>query len=587
MKNIVLILLVAFVLLPGCTEYLDRAPESTGLLEDDVFKSYLTFKKFEDQMYKDMHDYLANYDYSFIGAVCDEGYMDCDWETLPKVQNGDWLSGYGLAQALQFTTIWNGWQSIRIANIALNRMGDLQDATVEQKQLLKGQAYFMRAWYYYEFLKRQGGMPYLQKALYGSDNYALPRLTYDETAHMIAMDCDSAMALLPATWDDANIGRPTRGAAMALKASTFIFNASPTNNPDNTTSKWEEAAKAAWDLIQFAESTGTYKLVQCNSTDEITYKAVQNLNPDDSIRAIEFVGGYDSIFHYTPTNDEIIWEDFGQMQNSDRYLTFTTPSLGVISIIQGYSPSQNLIDLYETKNGLSISDDTSFDEQNPYVSRDPRFYHSILFNQERWSSKSGYYLELFEGGTERQSSKKHYSKTGYLARKFWVNNIDQFSNEVHPITHCIYFRYAEVLMWYAEAANELGGPNYTLPGANLTAAQAVNKVRARVKMPAVNAMYLADKNTFRERIKNERAIEFFLEGKRFFDLSRWGDASKIENKTVYGIDLVKDLQTETGYRFNRSSDPVFTYTFSSKHYRWPIPLGDATMFKEFKQNPGW
>ncbi|HPR33196.1 MAG TPA: RagB/SusD family nutrient uptake outer membrane protein [Prolixibacteraceae bacterium] len=579
MKNITWILLIA-LLFAGCEEYLDKVPDSDGMTEEQVFTDYLNFKKFQDRMYKDMHDYLADYDYSFIAAVCDEGTTSCRWETLPVVQNGDWLRSYSLAQALQFSTPWRAWESIRIANMSLQRLSVLENASAQQKDELKGQAHFMRAWYYYEFLRRQGGMPYLTRPLIASDNFAIPRLSFEETARMIAADCDTAFSLLPVKWNNNNYGRPTKGAALAVKASTFLFNASPSNNPSNDPAKWEEAAQAAWDLIQFSEENSAYKLEPCQSTDNVSY-----MTPE-GVKTIEFTGGYDSIFNHVPFNDEIIWEFASQMQNGGRYTTFSTTNLVTGGIIQGYSPSQNMVDLFETANGLSIADDPAFDEQNPYVNRDPRFYHCILFNRERWTSKTDYYLSLYNGGEERQAL-DHFSKTGYLARKFWVNNIDQWSDAAHPISHCIYFRYAEVLMWYAEACNELGGPNHTLSGANLSALDAVNRVRSRVGMPGVDARYLADKNSFRERIKNERAIEFFLEGKRFFDLSRWGDASKVVHKEIYGINILEDATKPTGYVFNRSTEPIVSLTFDQKHYKWPIPLADATMFEEVKQNPGW
>jgi hypothetical protein len=140
---------------------------------------------------------------------------------------------------------------------------------------------------------------------------------------------------------------------------------------------------------------------------------------------------------------------------------------------------------------------------------------------------------------------------------------------------------------YAEAANEIGGPTYTLPGATMTAVQALNKVRERSEMPPVAAAYLGTKDAFRERIKNERAIELYLEGKRFFDLSRWGDASKLVHKEIYGADFVADASQPTGYIISKTVQPVYTLVFEPRQYRWPIPLADAMMFKEFKQNPGW
>ncbi len=273
MKKIIILLVSVVFLLQGCEKYLDKVQESTGMNEEQVFTDYNNFRKFEDRMFKDMLDYLADYDYGCIAALCDEGYTEsAQWETMGIVQSGDWVRAYNTAQALQFSTIWNGWQSIRIANISLQKISMLEgNATQDQIDQLKGQAHFMRAWYYYEFLKRQGGMPYITVPLGASDNYAFARLSYHETALKIAADCDTASALLPEVWDMANIGRPTRGAAMAVKASALLFDASPSNNPTSDQTKWQAAAQASWDIIAFAESTGTYKLLESNGTDQVTY----------------------------------------------------------------------------------------------------------------------------------------------------------------------------------------------------------------------------------------------------------------------------------------------------------------------------
>ncbi len=103
---------------------------------------------------------------------------------------------------------------------------------------------------------------------------------------------------------------------------------------------------------------------------------------------------------------------------------FTVSSLAEGGVVQGYSPSQNIVDMFETKNGLAIQDDPEYDAQNPYIDRDPRFYHSILFNRERWTSGTDLYLELYNGGRDRASGDlKQLSYTGYLARKFWEGTL--------------------------------------------------------------------------------------------------------------------------------------------------------------------
>ncbi|NLE34091.1 MAG: RagB/SusD family nutrient uptake outer membrane protein [Bacteroidales bacterium] len=584
MKRITIILIALALIFQGCEEYLDKVQDSTGMDETQVFTDYNNFRKFQDRMYKDILNYLADYDYGMIAAMCDEGYTESvQWETTGVVQTGDWIRAYSTAQALQFSTIWNAWQSIRIANICLEKLPMLEgNATQTQMNQLEGQALFMRAWYYYEFLIRHGGMPYLTVVLGGSDDYALPRLSFHETVLKISEDCDAAAALLPDKWDMANTGRPTKGAAMAVKASAMLFDASPSNNPSNNSEYWTAAAEAAWDLIDYAQTTGQYKLVPSKGTDQVTY-----LSPG-GVETITYPSGFDSIFMYTPYNDEIIWEFYEAVTSGSQYSTFTIASLAEGGIIQGYSPSQNIVDLFETQNGLAIQDDPEYDPQNPYIDRDPRFYHSILFNRERWTSGTDLYLELFNGGRDRASGDlKHLSYTGYIARKFWGRNVDLWSNTSAPLTHTIFFRYADILLMYAEAANEIGGPDYTLPGANMSAVQALNKVRERIMMPGVHSRYLTGKEAFRERIKNERAVELYLEGKRFFDLSRWGDAHKMQHRQLYGVDLIENAGRPTGYNISRTALPVVTLTFEQKHYKWPIPLTDALMFEEFKQNPGW
>ncbi|GGF74750.1 RagB/SusD family nutrient uptake outer membrane protein [Wenyingzhuangia marina] len=580
----------AIINLNSCEDYLDKVQESDGIQEEAILKDYVMFRQYEDGMYQDLLNYLSSSDYSFISALSDEGYVNSiNWETMPIAQSGDWLRSYSTGQALQFFRVWGSWRSIRIANRVIELLPKLEGATDAQKDELKGQAHFMRAWYYYEMLKRQGGMPYITTAFSADDSteeFALPRLSYHETALKIAADCDSAAVLLPERWNQQNLGRPEKGAAMAVKAAALLFSASPSNNPSDDQSKWELAAKASWDLLSDLGNYGNnrYSLVESNGTDKVTYK-IPSIAGEKSI---EYSSGFDSIFMYQPFHDEIIWENYAVSSGADNtHVVFTTRGLQYTNVIQGYSVNASFVDLFETKNGLAIGDDPDFDSQDPYINRDPRFYHSILFNGERWTSESDRYLELFDGGEERKSE-PGYNQSGYMARKFWARNVDGFPGGISsPITHVIYFRLADILLQYAEAANEIGGPNYTLPGAAISAVEAVNIVRARVQMPPVNAMYLSDKNSFRERIKNERAVEFYLEGKRFFDLSRWGDAHKIEHKAYYADQFLENPAAPTGYDINRASTPFYIRTFEQKQYKWPIPLSDAFMFEEFKQNPGW
>lgn len=577
-KLFFLIIAASLFVLQGCEDYLDKTPESEGLTGEDVFTNYLNFRQFNDGIYDDMHNYLAGNDQSTVMALTDIGFTKGEWETLPVLKSGNWLRGYDLGDALQFYIWEDAWQAIRIANISIKNIPQLEgNATSTQVDHIKGQAHLMRAWWYFEILRRQGGMPYITKPLQPTDNFALPRLSYYETAKQIAADCDTAMALLPDEWNQANIGRPTVGTAMAIKATALLFAASPTNNPSGDVDRWKEAANASWAFLDYAQTTGRYGLLPSQNPTTLEY-----MTPSGP-QTITYNTGRDSVFMYNTTNKEIIWEHYGSI-NSSPYTTFGVPSLTNRSRISGYSPSQNFVDMFETKNGLDIEDDSNYNPDNPYVNRDPRFYQTILFNRRKWAGNR--YLELWNGGRER-TGEQYYSYTGYLSNKYWPSYVHNQSGASPPQTHTIYLRYAGLLLQYAEAANEIGGPNYAVPGASMTALEAVNKVRARVGMPGVDSRYLSSKEEFRKRIKNERAVELFFEQKRFFDLKRWGDAHLTKHKEVYSANIEPASSEPTGYRISRSTQPYFINTFQQRHYRFPIPPDDAILFEEFEQNPGW
>lgn len=569
----------------SCDSYLAKAPESEGLTQDEVFSDYQNFRGFLDNGYTNTFNYLLNFNQSMLGGLTDEGVMESEWETMPVIEGGDWLAAFSAGGAEEFQQTWfNTWEGIRIVNIAIDKIPELQatDTGSSLIEELKGQAHFLRAWFYYELLRRQGGMPYMTKAMEPTEYFGLERLSAYETALKIAADADTAMALLPDSWGASEIGRPTNGAAKALKASALLFGASPLNNPENSTDRWQAAAEASWDFIDFAETTGLYELMGGNSTDIARY-----MTPS-GIEEMQYTSGRDSVFMYSEPaeNSEIIWWHHSSITQS-KYTTFGVPSLTPRSRVTGFSPSQNMVDRFETVNGLTIADDPDYDPQNPYAGRDPRFYQTILFNQRDWyQGANDPYLELYAGGRDRTGD-KHYSTTGYLSNKYWAPYVNNITSSAPPITYTIYLRYADILLQYAEAANEVGGPNHAIAGADMTAAEAVNKVRARAGMPGVDNRYLTDRNTFRERIKNERAVELFFENKRLFDLQRWQDIDRTEHTMLYGANFEEDSSQPTGFSITRTNNPVRIRPYTARHYRIPVPFQDANMFEEFNQNPGW
>jgi hypothetical protein len=256
------------------------------------------------------------------------------------------------------------------------------------------------------------------------------------------------------------------------------------------------------------------------------------------------------------------------------------------------NPTQNLVDAYETINGLPIDEDPAYDEQNPYANRDPRLEQTILHHGSIWGdavnneqraidvSITGLDYAELHGGT----------CTGYYPKKF-VNNMS-FKSPT-PYRHaCPIFRYGEILLNAAEAYNEAGNQSKAM--------EYVNQVRARVGMPAYSGL---NQSRLRERIQNERRIELVFEDHRFFDERRWklfeGKTATSETNlprykqvyNLYGI-LPSDAPAEDGsfsgsYTYRKSiKDPVRAFN-SPKNYYFPIPNDEVKAVSGWSQNPGW
>lgn len=251
------------------------------------------------------------------------------------------------------------------------------------------------------------------------------------------------------------------------------------------------------------------------------------------------------------------------------------------------NPTQNLVDSYETKNGLPIDKDSSYDPQNPYANRDPRLEQTILHHGSIWGDAKQ--DEEREVDVTYGSGKDYHelhggTLTGYYTKKF-LNNMSFKSPTTY--THaCPIFRYAEVLLNAAEAINEAEGPD--------NAYQYVNEVRARVGMPAYSGM---SQSQLRERIRNERRIELCFEDHRFFDERRWklfeGKTAASEKSQPY----YQQVYNIYGVSVTPAQSTVFNYgpaemhksrAFNSpKNYYFPIPDAEIKRLPNLKQNPGW
>jgi hypothetical protein len=249
------------------------------------------------------------------------------------------------------------------------------------------------------------------------------------------------------------------------------------------------------------------------------------------------------------------------------------------------SPNAKYVDRFGMANGLPIDDPNSgYDPNNPWENREPRFYYNITLDGERIVqnvSDARAFAQLYVGGRDRNVDN---STTGYGHKKYFELTANEIDNGWSPLnayqTTCPRFRLAEIYLFYAEAVNEAYGPNGSYPGASLSAVDAVNIVRDRAGVPGIDAKYTSDKETFRNIIRDERAVELAFEMKRWYDIRRWYIAHLDENKKLWALDFDKD-HTYFTYRVERER------IFDMKHYWMPFPNDQVFLYEDWKQNPGW
>jgi hypothetical protein len=608
----------------SCKEFLDRDPQSL-VSEKDAFKNFVNFQGFTEELYHTIPDFSNGYWTNSWNWGEDEIQSTAQtFHFCVKIDNGDfwgwqrnfdgWQAGWmdrnnNLTNDDRFTkSLWGlGWYGIRKANMGLENIDKLTDATQEEKDLIKGQLLFFRGWYHFMFMQYFGGLPYIDKVLPGDQKLTLPRLKYSECADKAAQDFREAANLLPTNWDNTTAGKRTLGKnqlrinkimALGYLGKNYLWAGSPLMNSVSTGNKsynaeyCKKAADTFAELLALCESgEAPYSLVPFAQYYTNFYTTGQNWTIPGSTEAI-FRGPY-----------------YGA--NSSNWGTSKQYSPLVIS--EGdvkFLPTANYVDNYGMANGLPIKDITQADSESgynpeyPWKGRDPRFYNDIVFDGIKMVAGSipnaneanNRYANLHTDGSYRDIATG--SRTGYLLFKFvprTANKYDQgYSYDKSLNIHIPYMRLADIYLMYAEAAAQgYGSPTGKPTNYTKTPIDAINVLRDRAGVGHVASKFTGSLSAFMDEVRRERAVELSFEGHRFNDLRRWLLLTQspytlkksIEFDRATTLDPTKDPKENRV--LNIRENTILERKFSDKHYWLPLKNNDANLYLEFAQNPGW
>ncbi|WP_303919476.1 RagB/SusD family nutrient uptake outer membrane protein [Draconibacterium sediminis] len=453
------------------------------------------------------------------------------------------------------------------------------------------EARFLRAFQYSELFYRIGGLSIIEvpqdRTIMEEDELLIPRSTFEETYNYIVNELTDIInnENLPVkyTSGEADAGRATLGAALALKGWIQLFAASPAYNSEDPA-----IPRSSDNLQSFAEADHS----RYTAAAETNKKFIETFGHKGSGEYDLFSDMTKFWYEANEYNKEVIFDR--------QQVAVTMPNLfhrygGVVWLLDGYMcwgnycPTQEIVDQYMMENGLPIEDPNSgYDPQNPYVGREKRFYNFIVYDgapyKQDWMPKTDTVYTRIDlvnpSKNEIDFGGDDVSNTGYYLKKRIPPNSIPGSNTSGQ--NYVYYRYAEVLLNYAEAQNEAVGPDASVY-------DAINYLRAR---PSTNLPPLEEglsQDEMREIIRRERRVELHYEGKRLFDIWRWKIMMDVMNKPLHSM-VIRNSVPE-----NNSGKWIYTptaleshpHSVSQKQYFNPIPQEAIDRNPKLIQNWGY
>lgn len=683
-KNIILIsvFLGSGILFSSCSDYLD----SDKYFEDRItINKVFTSKQRSQQWLAYAFSFLKNENADVVGKeketnsftfADDMYYGDRDVNYDSKEWNELSYNTFMQGQYNEdnFNQAWTMcYKGIYQASVFINNIDMNTEMTDKERLDYKGQARFVRAYYYWLLLRRYGPVPIVpNEGIDYTQSYeqiAIPRNSYEEVVDYISNEMIQAAKEIQYTKRDGeNCARPTKGACLATRALALIYSASPLANGNNDTyakslvddkgkellnstykeEKWAKAAAACKDVMELGvydlyhasfnttEAVGDPKTIvpadsTCIFAQNTWPKGWKNIDPFKSYRVL-FSGDI-----APEDNTELI---FSRIDQNATEINHSMKSFARHSMPRDFGGwnthglTQKMVDAYymndgsdcpgkdrelnggngtERLTGFTTLQDYRQGKYKPlsanvslqYANREPRFYASVGYNGSVWEylgdpepthhNRQTFY---YRGSGNGYNNSQFYLRTGISVKKY-VNQTDvpdredyrNIKDKAEPA-----IRYADILLLYAEALNELEGTysiaswdkntTYTIQRNIEEIQKGIHPIRIRGGVPDYDAQIYSNKNLLRDKIKRERMIEFMGEGKRYFDLRRWKDAPKELNQQIYGCNIMMDANHKSEFH---QIIPInnLRMTFSDRMYFWPIRHSELKHNSRLTQNPGW
>lgn len=582
MKKLFLIIFIATVFSCKKSTFLDD--KTNGLTADAVFSDSLQTMNFLNKIYADEGFAFGPSRFSASGGTGNTELAtdNAEGNNNLSVWGNEYVEGVispsnvltGFAAGKDFWTA--PYADIRRVNLLLSKLPNAPFAPSTRLRL-SAEARFLRAYYYQYMVFAFGGVPLIGDKVYDiNDEINLPRSSFDDCIKYIVSELDtSALLLTNVVYADADFGRVTQGACLALKSRVLLYAASPLFNGGSTSTNQDVIPLTAYPLAD----VNRWQLA-ADAAQAVIDLGKYSLNVDNTTKPGY---GFYNVF-LKRVNSEYIFQ-YNRPAQKEFESYYLPPSRSGASTMK---PTESLVEAFPMIDGHPITESSLYDHNNPYANRDPRLANTIIYNGMPYMTNAGtvtpVYTYTSTGSAITNTTSDAYTPnnyfTGYFCRKMMDENISGGSTGTTERAWPL-IRYAEILLNYAEAINETGQTSKAYDGLKLI------RERAGI-LPGSDGMYGLKANMsveeMRAVIQNERRIEMAYEDQRWYDIRRW----KLGSTILKGFNTV-DIIT-------RQSADAYTHTvgyaprplnFRDAMYLLPIPLSEIQKMPAMVQNPSY